>query len=32
MQMLAFEKGQEVLGPFQVGGPITTRALVRFGE
>ena len=32
MQMLAFEKGQEVLGPYQVGGPITKQASVRIGE
>ena len=27
--MLAFEKGQEVLGPYQVGGPMTVQASVR---
>jgi hypothetical protein len=32
MQMLAFEKGQEVFGPDQVGGPITKQASVRIGE
>ena len=32
MQMLAFEKGQEVLGPYQVRGPITATKVSSYLE